>query len=452
MSGSEGCDWILNLVLFGCECWVIERFCRKFMEYRMGSAALFFVCYVLCFVFWSWLIIRYPAYYIQIVLASHMTSVGILMAFFEGDRKKKLFTAALLLCVRAALLNFCSSLFYMMSLAIHHARKPSFAVVGETEGMILDMLSYLVFFVVVSGMRRRLQMLFSVRMSQWHMTLTVCFALCTILIDLANWGATKGILLQTRDIGNLYDNQLLSHMEIAMLALILMCMAGGLTAGILRMSMEQQKKEQYERQISFYHMLEEQYAQMESVRHDWKNHIISIQELLRQRDWNRLEHYLERMSEKSGVDEGEETTGNRVVDALFYYKEQRAEKSGIAWRMRSSLSGFPETDEYDLCVLIGNMLDNAIEECERLPREQRFVETRMGMEKGFLVLEVTNRTAMKSVREMKQSRKEEPEQHGFGLKNMEEIVRERNGVLKKELNEDVFCLSVLLPLGKENPS
>lgn len=446
----SGYEVFFYVIYYGECAWAMERFCKKFMEYRYGNTAVFLAFYMLSFAFFDWLSLCFPPFYILIALFGHVVLTGILITLLEGNLKKKILISMILLSVRAFVPNACSSLFFIVALVVHHAGEPSFTVLGDTESMILVVMSGFVFLCTMFVLRERLQTLLSGKMRQWYVMLSICYAMCIFLIDLASFGASRGILLRSFDYENLYHNQLFSYMGMFLLVTLLMCIAGGLTVGSIRIYSEQQKKEQYEKQISFYHMLEEQYRQMERVRHDWKNHIISIRELTETRDWERLEHYVEQMAEKSGVCEDGKMSGNGVLDALLFYKRNQAEQLQIAWQCEVVLPGTPVLDEYDLCVLLGNMLDNAIEECERLPGGRRFVRTDIQTKKGFLILEVKNPTQMKALSETGRSRKEEPGMHGIGLRNIEDTVKEYNGVVHKELEGDVFCLSVLLPENQYN--
>lgn len=441
----SGYEVFFFIVCYG-ECmWAMERFCKKHMGYRCGNTAVFYVFFLVNTVCFEGLFLCFQRFYFWIALCEHMALSGIFIMLYEGNLKKKILISAILLSTRAFVFNMCNSLFSIVALVVHHAGDPSFTVLGEMEGMIFAVMSGFVFLCTVTVLQERLQTLLSGSMRQWYVMLTICFALCTSLIDLANAGGSLGILLQSREYKNLYHNQLFSYMGMLLLTVLLLCMAGGLTVGIIRIFSEEQKKEQYEKQISFYHMLEEQYRQMERVRHDWKNLIIGMRELTEKRDWERLEHYIEQMAVKSGVCEDGKMSGNGVLDALLYHKKNQAEKLQIVWQCEVSLPGVPAINEYDLCVLLGNMLDNAIEECERLPGGRRFIQTDIQAKKGFLILEVKNPTQMKALGETESSRKAEPGMHGIGLRNIEDTVKEYHGVFHKELEGDVFCLSVLLP-------
>ena len=92
---------------------------------------------------------------------------------------------------------------------------------------------------------------------------------------------------------------------------------------------EQRQKEQYRMQTAFYKMMNEQYVKMEQLRHDMKNHILSLYGLLQEGAYESLETYLKKMLENGNIKANEEATGNKGIDALLYYKRKRYFKDCI---------------------------------------------------------------------------------------------------------------------------
>ena len=120
--------------------------------------------------------------------------------------------------------------------------------------------------------------------------------------------------------------------------------------------------------------------------------------------------------------------------------------------MRRKASG--RIKEVDLCIIVGNILDNALEACERAQEKravkkqvgQPFIHVHMGAIKKCLFLEVRNRTDLEGRQEICGSRKESPKGHGLGLGNIKSAVANYNGAVHIEVENYVFTISVLLPL------
>lgn len=128
--------------------------------------------------------------------------------------------------------------------------------------------------------------------------------------------------------------------------------------GMNRIYLEQEKSSRYRLQNTVCQMITEQYQQSERLRHDMKNHIVVLSALVQNKEWEKMGDYLKKM-EDSGMDAGGDLTGNKAVDALLYQKRKRAEETDIDWECDMQMPKGGYISEFDLCVLFGNLLDNA---------------------------------------------------------------------------------------------
>lgn len=97
-----------------------------------------------------------------------------------------------------------------------------------------------------------------------------------------------------------------------------------------------------------------------------------------------------------------------------------------------------------MCVLFGNMLDNALEACGRMDeKKEKWIDTQSGTVKKCFLIEIRNSMEEEKPDKMK---KENPEWHGTGLNNIADTVKRYDGVVNIEMQEGVFMISVLLPL------
>lgn len=250
----------------------------------------------------------------------------------------------------------------------------------------------------------------------------------------------------------LYYDQILSHAEFCVLTALSMFAAGFYVFGMDQIYLEQKKSSQYHLQIAAYKMLEEQYGRAERLRHDLKNHIIALLGLLENKEWEKIENYLKNMEGSAALGTREEITGNRIVDVLLYQKRNIAEEKNIIWECDVHIPGICHINEFDLCVLFGNILDNAVEACERLQRgrsesgSQPFINIQGRMVKKCFLLEVKNSADMSDKNKVKSAGKENPEEHGIGLLNISDVVHRYNGVMNIDVQNGVFLISVLIPL------
>ena len=97
------------------------------------------------------------------------------------------------------------------------------------------------------------------------------------------------------------------------------------------------------------------------------------------RQWEKAKDYLREMAEAGGVEAGDEVTGSLVMDALFYQKRRQALQNGIRWQCDARMPMDCPVKDMDLCIIMGNILDNALEACGRLPKgEAPFIRVCVG--------------------------------------------------------------------------
>lgn len=172
--------------------------------------------------------------------------------------------------------------------------------------------------------------------------------------------------------------------------------AGVFIFGMNGLYLEWEKNNQYHLQITAYKMLEEQYSRSERLRHDLKNHVIALSGLLENKELEKMKEYLKNMEDSAGLGIGEEITGNRAVDILLYQKQSIAKEKNITWECDARIPRTCCINVFDLCVLFGNILDNALEACERLQKNdphcsrRQFINIRAGIVKKCFLLEVKN--------------------------------------------------------------
>ncbi|MDE6014197.1 MAG: ATP-binding protein [Acetatifactor sp.] len=265
------------------------------------------------------------------------------------------------------------------------------------------------------------------------------------VFDVANWGASHGIVVRSGGSTGVYYDQIFSYAEFFVLTLLSMFAAGFYVFGMTRIYFEQEKSSQYHSQIAVYKMLTEQYRQSERLRHDMKNHIIVLSALFQNKEWEKMGDYLKNM-EGSGLENGGDMTGNKAVDALLYQKRKQANEKNIKWECDVQMPKGYSINEFDLCVVFGNILDNALEACGRMRCDEScFINIQAKTVKKCFLIEVKNSVDMVEKNTVGFTNKENPQEHGIGLLNVGDVVHEYNGVLNIKSEKGIFITSVLIP-------
>lgn len=103
-------------------------------------------------------------------------------------------------------------------------------------------------------------------------------------------------------------------------------------------------------------------------------------------------------------------------------------------------------NDVDLCVIIGNLLDNAIEENKRLEEDRRFIRVYIGTKNTYLYIAVTNAAGKKRSRAELHFWSVKGSGHGFGLPRVEAIVKKQDGYFSADSEDGGFTVEALIPI------
>lgn len=188
------------------------------------------------------------------------------------------------------------------------------------------------------------------------------------------------------------------------------------------------------------------YKTMRGWRHDYHNHIQTL--LALSGDEEKTRKYLLELNKDLTQVDTVLKTGNVMVDAILNSKLSLIKSKGITVSAKAVVPPELAVSEIDLCVIIGNLLDNAMEACLRQPEgEERFIRIFLGVLKKQLYLSVSNSVGeeiRKSGRTYLSSKNSET--HGFGLMRVDRIAAKYNGYVNRQNEEGVFATEILLPL------
>ncbi len=188
------------------------------------------------------------------------------------------------------------------------------------------------------------------------------------------------------------------------------------------------------------------YRQMRGWRHDYHNHIQTIKAYRSLGQDARVDDYLNELETDLDSVDTLIKSGNVMVDAILGSKLSLAKDRDISVNAKAVVPKALTVSEIDLCVVIGNLLDNAIEACMRIDdASARFIRVYMDVKRDSLYLSVTNASSATRKRGGKyQSLK--GGNHGFGLLRVDSIVEKYNGYIRRGDENGAFTTELLLPL------
>lgn len=135
---------------------------------------------------------------------------------------------------------------------------------------------------------------------------------------------------------------------------------------------------------------ENMYRQMRSWRHDYRNHIQNMKILLSEGNYSELDTYMEELAKDLVTVDTVIKTGNVMADAVLNAKLYAANNLHVRFNVKANIPKNLPMSDVELCAVLGNLLDNALESCARLSEEERFIRIFIGIIKGQFYLSVQN--------------------------------------------------------------
>lgn len=189
------------------------------------------------------------------------------------------------------------------------------------------------------------------------------------------------------------------------------------------------------------------YMTMRGWRHDYHNHMQKIRAHLALREYDQVQEYINLMETELDAVDIRYKSGNTGVDAMLNSKLTLAEKKGLRIKCDAELPKKLSCNPVDLCVLLGNLIDNAIEACEKMdPSQDRFIRIYMCVRKKQFYLSVSNATSEVIRKLDKEYITNKRGNHGNGLRRINKVVEKNNGFINRQNEPGVFATEVMLPL------
>lgn len=203
---------------------------------------------------------------------------------------------------------------------------------------------------------------------------------------------------------------------------------------------------QYKLIETHYKEVDNMYQQISGWRHDYRNHIQTMKAYVVSKDWERLKQYLDILDKDLNNINTTIKTGNHMTDAILNSKISLAKSKNIQVIVDVYIPIKLKLSELDLCCIIGNLFDNAIDASIKLPEEQKIIRVYMDMKNTQLYISFTNLTADKKMKKIgKIFITTKGKGHGFGLNRINSIVKKLEGYISCNSEDGAFSVEILLP-------
>lgn len=195
-----------------------------------------------------------------------------------------------------------------------------------------------------------------------------------------------------------------------------------------------------------YNEVQNIYKEMRGWKHDFHNHIQTMKAYLELEKYEDMEQYLKDLDKDLTSIDTVIKTGNVMVDAILNTKLSMALNQGINIKAKAAVPKNLKISDIDLSIIIGNLMDNAMEAAIKLENpEDRFIRIYIREMKNQLYISITNSVGG----EVKKSglayiSTKLTANHGFGLKRVDSIVKKYNGFINRQSEEGVFATEIIM--------
>ena len=203
---------------------------------------------------------------------------------------------------------------------------------------------------------------------------------------------------------------------------------------------------EYQTEQSEQHLAEVRsiHKEMRGYKHDFHNHLQTLKGQLQAGEVERALAYIEQLDNQLMNVDTLLKTGNVSLDAILSAKIAQAKEAGIAVTVKANVPDRLLISDLELSIVVGNLLDNAIEACKDVQSE-RFMRIFIGMKGKMLYFSMLNSAGEKKKKIGSLFSTEKQGAHGFGLRRAEAILKDRGGWCKYNSEDGAFTSEFLVP-------
>lgn len=225
----------------------------------------------------------------------------------------------------------------------------------------------------------------------------------------------------------------------------------GIVRGFVHLEINKKKEYEvieYQNEVLIKATLEkdEMNKEVRKIWHDFNNHISCIDMLLQMNNIEKARGYIKNMNASCQTTYMGIKTGNELADVVINQKYMLAKAQDISLKVSGQLDESLSISQMDLCALLCNSLDNAIEACREIEDITiRKIDLFLEVYKNYLHIDINNSVKKEAMDNNKLiTTKQDKSRHGIGMLSMKTIVEKYGGHLEWKYDHDQFCLSIVL--------
>jgi len=205
-------------------------------------------------------------------------------------------------------------------------------------------------------------------------------------------------------------------------------------------------EEHYQQQFYYMENLEALIYKLKAERHDFNNHLGVIYGLLEGRETDKAGDYTRKLVNAAEEFQNMVYIPYPILRAMLNYKLSSAKEANISLKLNVHIPGELKINEFDVTVILGNLLDNAMEACAAMEEEGRYIDLSILYKPDYLVVRIENPRGEEPVLPEGKigTTKKDIDNHGFGLKNIEYLVNKHHGLIKIQRENGIFKVNIAI--------
>lgn len=281
---------------------------------------------------------------------------------------------------------------------------------------------------------------------------------------IAYWGTILGITGLFIDCyyinGNIYPNMSLAMLILLSLSLMILSLVSALRiAGVYRdLAVSSYQLEMAKNQIAiqkeYYDTISLQINEICGMKHDMRHFVGAIRRLCEEGRYQELKDFLAEYSEKTDTEPLPIYCENAVANSILGYYSLKAREAGIPFRCACSIPKQLSMSDADLCIVLGNALENAMEACTALDKPHaRFISSEARSMDNQLLIRIENAyNGTLNIQNGHYHSTKDAKTRGMGMQNIRKVVEAYGGYVKAEHDGKVFTLMAAFPCSVKKTS
>ncbi|MGL6292980.1 GHKL domain-containing protein [Eubacterium aggregans] len=213
---------------------------------------------------------------------------------------------------------------------------------------------------------------------------------------------------------------------------------------------EQQKRreilleQQIELQVNYYKLMNRNNTEIRKMRHDLDTTMTVLSSYANAEDLYSVQKYLKGLQKNMDLLHQVLYTGNLAINSVVTDKKARANAMGIPMDIQLAIPDELGIDDMDLCIALGNILDNALEAYEREKPKEPYISLNISFVTNHLEIIAENSCVAKVNAQSFITQKKDRENHGFGLSSIYRISKKYSGFVDIECTEGYFRITLII--------